>query len=134
MRGFDTKDHVLTAFGGAGPQHACGVARKLGIEKVLVPRYGGVLSAYGLSLSDAMVEETGPEKIVAKKGGEVNVNGERFRKLEERAKEKLRKEGYKEEDIQTEKFLNLRYEGTDTAIFTKSKEDGKGFWEDYGAR
>ena len=55
MRGFDTKDHVLTAFGGAGPQHACGVARKLGIEKVLVPRYGGVLSAYGLSLSDAMV-------------------------------------------------------------------------------
>ncbi|GMH55558.1 hypothetical protein TrRE_jg3563 [Triparma retinervis] len=45
---------------------------------------------------------------------------------------KTPEEGYKDADITTERFLNLRYEGTDTAIFTKSNEDGTDFWSDYG--
>jgi len=42
------EDFALLAFGGAGPQHACAVARKLGVRAVLVPADAGLLSAWGL--------------------------------------------------------------------------------------
>ena len=46
-RGYDPKDHALVAFGGAGGLHACAVASRLGIERVLVPQNQGLLSAVG---------------------------------------------------------------------------------------
>lgn len=47
-RGRDPKDFTLMAFGGAGPIHAAGVARMMGIRRVLVPPVPGVFSAVGL--------------------------------------------------------------------------------------
>lgn len=46
--GCDPRDFALLAFGGAGPQHACAVAEKLGIARVLIPADAGLLSAWGL--------------------------------------------------------------------------------------
>lgn len=57
MRGYDITTHTLACFGGAGPQHACAMAKALGMSKVFVHRYGGILSAYGLSMADAVHEE-----------------------------------------------------------------------------
>src|SRR5215203_661575 len=51
-RGLDPREFALLAFGGAGGMHACALAEELGIETVLVPRAGGVLSALGLAISD----------------------------------------------------------------------------------
>ncbi len=48
-KGFDPKDHVLCVFGGAGGQHAVGVARKLGIKEIFIHRYSGILSAVGIA-------------------------------------------------------------------------------------
>ena len=47
-RGRDPAEFVMMAFGGAGPIHAAGVARALGIRQVLVPPAPGVFSAFGL--------------------------------------------------------------------------------------
>ncbi len=47
-RGFDPRRHALVAFGGAAGQLACWVAEALGCEEVLCPRYGSVLSAWGI--------------------------------------------------------------------------------------
>jgi 5-oxoprolinase (ATP-hydrolysing) len=47
-KGYDPADHALVAFGGAGPQHACAVAARLGMRQVLVPADAGILSAVGL--------------------------------------------------------------------------------------
>ena len=47
-RGRDPRDYALVAFGGAGPLHACALARALGIPRVIVPRGAGVASAIGL--------------------------------------------------------------------------------------
>ena len=47
-RGFDPRDHALVAFGGAAGQVACQTAEALGVEAVLCPRYGSVLSAWGI--------------------------------------------------------------------------------------
>lgn len=51
-RGHDPREFGLVAFGGAGPVHAPGVADRLGMDTVIVPLAGGVLSAYGLLAAD----------------------------------------------------------------------------------
>jgi len=55
-RGYDVKDYVLNCFGGAGGQHACLVAQRLGISKILLHPLSGVLSAYGIGLADIETE------------------------------------------------------------------------------
>ncbi len=52
QRGYDVTDYTLNCFGGAGGQHACLVADALGMTRVLVHPYAGVLSAYGMGLAD----------------------------------------------------------------------------------
>jgi N-methylhydantoinase A/oxoprolinase/acetone carboxylase beta subunit len=52
-RGGDPSRLVVVAFGGAGPVHVCNLARKLRINRILVPLRAGVLSALGLVLAPA---------------------------------------------------------------------------------
>lgn len=121
MRGFDIRTHTLACFGGAGPQHACAIAKALGMTKVFVHRYGGVLSAYGLSMADAVHEEQEPAaEVYSTPESGVNTDTAdreaRMTHLAERAMEQLVKQGYKKEEIVTEQYLNMRYDGTDNAI------------------
>ncbi|RQH01878.1 hydantoinase/oxoprolinase family protein [Natrarchaeobius oligotrophus] len=51
-RGHDPREFALVAFGGAGPMHAAALAEALEIDRVVVPRPGGVLSAFGLLAAD----------------------------------------------------------------------------------
>lgn len=51
-RGVNPADYVLVSFGGAGGQHACAVAARLGMERVLVSPFASVLSAYGIGLAE----------------------------------------------------------------------------------
>ena len=51
-RGKDPRNFVLYAFGGAGSSHAVGVARGLGISKIIVPPVPGICSAFGLLCAD----------------------------------------------------------------------------------
>ncbi len=57
-RGVDPRGFALLPFGGAGPMHAAAIAAELGIERVLCPRAGGVLSALGLCASDRRRDTT----------------------------------------------------------------------------
>lgn len=52
QRGLDPRRFTLLAFGGAGPLHATGIADELGIDRILVPRSGGVFSALGLAAAN----------------------------------------------------------------------------------
>ena len=49
--GADGPLEAMLAFGGAGPMSACGIAEKAGIDKVLVPRFAAVFSAFGIGFS-----------------------------------------------------------------------------------
>lgn len=51
-KGHDPRDFVLMGFGGAGPMHACNVAKELDIETVVFPNNPGLTSALGLLLTD----------------------------------------------------------------------------------
>ena len=50
-RGVDPRECTLIAFGGGGPLHACGLAELLGVRRVIVPPFAGVLSAVGLAMT-----------------------------------------------------------------------------------
>ncbi|MEA3176232.1 MAG: hypothetical protein QOF42_3643, partial [Gammaproteobacteria bacterium] len=52
MRGYDVSGYTLQCFGGAAGQHACSVADALGIARIFVHKFAGVLSAYGMGLAD----------------------------------------------------------------------------------
>ncbi|WP_226039628.1 hydantoinase/oxoprolinase family protein [Natrinema sp. DC36] len=51
-RGHDPREFALVAFGGAGPMHAAALADSLSVDRVVVPRPSGVLSAFGLLAAD----------------------------------------------------------------------------------
>lgn len=126
MKGHETKNHALACFGGAGPQHACAIARSLGMKEVLIHKFCGVLSAYGMGLAN--VVEEAQEPYLAIYGAESIIEvSQRECVLLGQVKQKLQNQGFKEGNILTETYLNLRYEGTDTAIMVKRQigEDGK---------
>jgi N-methylhydantoinase A len=51
-RGLDAGDFTMMAYGGAGPLHACNIAREMGIREVIIPRSPGHFSAFGMLFSD----------------------------------------------------------------------------------
>ncbi|KAG9444966.1 hypothetical protein H6P81_016306 [Aristolochia fimbriata] len=124
MKGHETRNHALACFGGAGPQHACAIARSLGMSEVLIHRYCGILSAYGMGLADVIEEAQEPFSAVY--GPEAILEAsQREAKLLEGVKMKLRSQGFLHDNIWSESYLNLRYEGTDTAIMVKRKFEGE---------
>ncbi|KAL3690636.1 hypothetical protein R1sor_004287 [Riccia sorocarpa] len=123
MKGYETSKHALACFGGAGPQHACSIARALGMREVIVHRYCGILSAYGMGLAD--VVEEAQEPFTAVYGPESMEEAmKRASGLVEEVKKQLKLQKFKDEDISTELLLNLRYEGTDTAMMIGPPADG----------
>lgn len=114
-RGLDTSRHALACFGGAGGQHACSIARELGMSKVLVHKYAGILSAYGMALADVVHEAQEPCGLPL---ATTNANAlqQRLNVLSDECRHKLLSQGFKLEQITLEPFLHLRYEGTDCAL------------------
>ncbi|OWM79165.1 5-oxoprolinase-like [Punica granatum] len=121
MKGHETGNHALACFGGAGPQHSCAIARLLGMREVLIHRFCGILSAYGMGLADVIEEAQEPYSSIYSNES-ILESSRREAMLSEQVKKKLLKQGFKEENITTETYLNLRYEGTDTAIMVKRQE------------
>ncbi|MCI5122857.1 MAG: 5-oxoprolinase, partial [Candidatus Electrothrix sp. AUS4] len=121
------REHVLAVFGGAGAQHACSVARILGIRKVVVHRFSGILSACGMGMADTTVDRRQP--AAAELGPEaLQTMREELARLRAATEQDLLDQGIPPERITSQSFLNLRYAGTDTALMIAEPEDG-----DYGA-
>lgn len=55
QKGYDVSTYTLCCFGGAGGQHACLIADVLGIERIFIHPYAGVLSAYGIGLAEMRI-------------------------------------------------------------------------------
>jgi len=105
-RGHDPRDFVLLAFGGAGPLHACELAKELSIPKVLIPVYPGVFSALGMVVADIK-----HEFVLTKKMRPEEDTHNVFEELEKKAVAVLRKEGVSEDDMVLQQFIDTRYTG-----------------------
>ncbi|XP_055389292.1 5-oxoprolinase isoform X2 [Condylostylus longicornis] len=117
-RGYDTSKHTLACFGGAGGQHACSIARELGMSKVLVHKYAGVLSAYGMALADVVTEVQEPFGLEYSENN-FEMIAARLDNLSQKCEIKLKQQGF--ENIILEPYLHLRYEGTDCALMCSPK-------------
>lgn len=121
-KGHDVREHALSCFGGAGGQHACAIARALGIETIFVHKYSGVLSAYGIALADSVVEIQEPLDIsyadIPARAHALDI----LEGLRSEAFESLNRRNLRVESIRFELYLNLRYEGTDFGIMVPCPE------------
>ena len=102
-RGLDPREFALLAFGGAGGMHACALAEELGIETVLVPKAGGVLSALGLAISDLRRDYVRPYLVALEDVDEEELE-EKFQDMEGSAERDL-------EDPEHTRRADLRYQG-----------------------
>jgi 5-oxoprolinase (ATP-hydrolysing) len=129
QRGFNIQEHVLSCFGGAGGQHACSLARELGISLVFVHRFAGILSAYGIGLADLTAERQEPAAEVLAQIEDLNPSlpsnlAERLAELASQAATELHEREDSGRTLQVQRFLNLRYQGTDTHLMIREPEDG----------
>jgi len=131
-RGYDTSHHRLATFGGAGGQHSCAIAERLGISQILIHRYSSVLSAYGMALADVVHEVQEPSSAIFSSKSEKELQ-KRVEGLQEKATAELKKQGFDDDRIRHELYLNMRYQGTDTSLMVIKPETdwdfGKSFVE-----
>ena len=127
VRGFAPSSHTLVSFGGAGGQHACSIANKLGITRILIHKHSSLLSAVGISQADLQVESTIPFvgffELEVLDDIRVQID-----KLKSQVEIALLSQGADPSTILFEESLSLRYAGTDTNIVVPKPED-----ENYGA-
>lgn len=109
-RGHDPRKFTLMAFGGAGPLHACDVAEKLDISRVLIPNTPGVLCAAGLLVSDVVVEHSRSIMLLANRGIVARLRALQAEILSA-GKSDLLREGIPEDQMNFEVFLDMRYRG-----------------------
>ena len=131
-RGHDTSKHRLATFGGAGGQHAVAIAEALGISQILVHRYSSVLSAYGMALADVVDERQEPESKVWSDEKDVRQYlQDKMAELKKKSTATLKDQGFDDEHVEFEEYLNLRYRGTESAlmIIKPTKEEAE---RDYG--
>lgn len=116
-RGFDLRHHLLTCFGGAGGQHACGIAATLHIKKIRLHPLSGVQSAYGIAM--ARHGHTHAETRLAPLTPAVLAQlDQRIETLRRQLEKEIKKELGQNttEPFETRITLDLRVPGTDTPL------------------
>ena len=114
-RGFDPRDHVLTAFGGAAGQVACEVAEALGPSQVICPRYGSVLSAWGIGQAQlASLRQVGLDAVLDEAG--LSRAQAAAAEAEAAARAALAEQGAQAGEVRL--TLRLRYDGADAELPT----------------
>lgn len=128
-RGYDPAEYVLVCFGGAGAQHACEMAKSLGMNRVLIHPLASLLSAYGIGLAD--VRRFGERSVLKPYSTDQLAELDTlFAELEQTARAEVAAEGIPAERIQPAvKSLDLRYAGVEATIRVTSPADG-----DYAAK
>nr|WP_245659584.1 hydantoinase B/oxoprolinase family protein [Limimonas halophila] len=113
QRGHDVTGYTLTSFGGAGGQHACDIADTLGITRIFLHPFAGVLSAYGMGLADvrAMREQAIDRRLDAHTLTEA---AGVLDSLAEAAASEIAAQGVATDRVL--RRLHVRYAGTDAAL------------------
>ncbi len=119
QRGYDVSEYTLCCFGGAGGQHACAIADALGMKRVFIHPYAGVLSAYGMGLADV--------RAIRERAIEQQLNAELLpdlhhilAELEAEGKRELNRRGAENTENESEVLvvskLRLKYQGSDSVL------------------
>ena len=125
-RGYEPENFTILAYGGNGPLHACGVARSLGVKKVLAPPFASVFSACGAgNMSQLHIHEMSSWTVL------FDANQSKFfddydyfngivEELEGRGREDLLRQGFTPDQVSYRLELDMRYgnQRVETAVVT----------------
>ncbi|KAL1607859.1 hypothetical protein SLS60_002797 [Paraconiothyrium brasiliense] len=115
--------HHLSSFGGAGGQHACEIAAKLGISTIKIHKYSSILSAYGMALADVVQEAQRPQSLVYSSDAQA-VYSSIFEELRDQVQNSIKEQGIEQSSIEFEHYLNMRYQGTETSMMILAAPEG----------
>jgi 5-oxoprolinase (ATP-hydrolysing) len=135
-RGYDVTRYALACFGGAGGQHACAIADRLGMTTVHIHPLSGVLSAYGMGLADIRANRSRAVVLPLKRESEAALEALRS-DLTGEARRELEAQGLIAAEIALEPRIHVRYEGTDTSlpvVFAPTDEARAAFEREHRSR
>ena len=113
-RGHDVREHALIVFGGAGGQHACAVARLLGVRTLVFHPLAGVLSAFGMGAARVGWHGEMDAGQVLLADGVLAGLAHLFVALAARGRAELA-DGGAEGEFSAQRRVDLRYQGTHAA-------------------
>jgi N-methylhydantoinase A len=108
-RGYDPRDFVLLAFGGAGPLHVGAYASDVGVKEIIIPAHASEFSAWGIAgadlvnlrqVSEPMIAPFDPARLDAI-----------YARLENDARVALRREGFADDATTMRRYIDMRYRG-----------------------
>ncbi len=134
-QGIEARDFALVAFGGAGPMHAVFLAQELGIGRVVVPRFPGALSAWGMLQAPLRHDFTRMFYVASEQADLAGLRAT-FAELEGTARELLAAEAVSPESIQLERYADIRYTGQEHTVTVQlpDLESDAAFREELGER
>ena len=114
-RGYDVSDYTLSCFGGAGGQHACLVADSLGIQRIHLHPFAGVLSAFGMGLADTRTIKDLAIELTLDPGVVENLQL-RFAELKAQGVSEMIGQGLDANKLTFTRRVYLRYQDSDSAL------------------
>lgn len=107
-KGYDVREFTLMAFGGAGPLHACEVAKELGMKQVIIPPNAGTLCSLGLLLADTRFDMSRTSIVTGTVENLPEVN-KQFASMVQQGQEALDREGLPQDRRMFEFSIDIRY-------------------------
>jgi N-methylhydantoinase A len=109
-QGRDPREYTLMAFGGAGPVHACALAKRLRISRIVIPVGAGVMSAFGFLVAAPTVDDVRgyPAPLISADWGRVAAL---YDDMESRARRLLLDDGGAPDGLLVQRSADMRYIG-----------------------
>ena len=107
-RGHDPRDFVLIAYGGAGPLHASGYSRGIGVGTILVPQAATGFSAYGAASSD--IQHSIQRSVRAGLLEDASALAQAYQELEDEARGLVERQNVAPDQITSSRWAEMRYE------------------------
>ena len=121
-KGYDPREFTLVSFGGAGGLHVCALAKSLSIPRVLIPENPGLLSAFGMLVSD-VVKDYSQSVLINSEELEMEGINDLFKPMIDRGMDEISHENISKDGISIEKFMDMRYTGQSYEVSVPFGED-----------
>lgn len=121
-KGYNPSTFTLCCFGGAGGMHVCSLAEQMSMQRAIVPRNSGVLSAMGM-LCAPKQRHVSKSHICLWETLPVEALEQAFTPLQEQAEASLAQELEGHERVTVKRSLDLRYEGQSYTLNVPLSED-----------
>jgi N-methylhydantoinase A len=110
-RGRDPREFALIVAGGAGPVHACEIAKELGIPLILVPKQSSIFCAMGMLASNLKHDFVRASYMLLKEGFlDLDKVNALYREMKNEGTALLQKEGIPPDRMKFSYSCDLRYE------------------------